>query len=262
MNSLKLCALMGLIISANSLALDSYQNSFEDTWEFLQPGYPAKSELDSSRPETWAHYFEFITPNGKSKIISKANADMLLKPASTLKLFTGWWSFKEKTRTPLYLGQMLKKSDNQMAEETLQDMGGVLSMQDWFVNKGLALDPVNFVAVDGSGLSYDNQSSCKIQIELLRKIKKDPTHKKFQQLLAQPRVTSTLETRLTQFAGRLFAKTGTLRHTAALTGFIETRKGTLMFCVLADYLRTSLPSARQKIDKLVTNQYNRAINAQ
>lgn len=255
MNALKLTLLLGLFVLNTTHAADSYEASFEDISDYLSE--PLTLEVEPK--ETWALHFELQTPKGETKILTQQNTSVLLKPASTMKLFTGWWSFQEASKSDGYLYKMLRRSDNNMAETIAQELGGVLTMQDWFIEQGLPLDPTNFIAADGSGLSYDNRSNCDIQIQLLRKIKKDKNYSRFKRLLAQPGRDGTLEKRLTKFSGRLFAKTGTLKRTAALTGFVETPRGTMLFCVLSDYLNTNLTNARKRIDNLVSSNYAKAL---
>lgn len=56
-------------------------------------------------------------------------------------------------------------------------------------------------------------------------------------------------------------KTDTLNKTASLSGFLETPKGTVVFCGLSDYLNISLTSARKKIDAMVKKNYGLAVAA-
>jgi D-alanyl-D-alanine carboxypeptidase/D-alanyl-D-alanine-endopeptidase (penicillin-binding protein 4) len=76
--------------------------------------------------------------------------------------------------------------------------------------------------------------------------------------LAQPGKNGTLKSRLKNLKGKVFAKTGTLKKTAALSGFIEAPQGTIVFCVMSDYLDKTLAAERARIDSMVTQNYNRA----
>ena len=69
--------------------------------------------------------------------------------------------------------------------------------------------------------------------------------------MAQPGETGTLQNRLSSLKGRLFAKTGTLKKTASLSGFLETNKGTIVFCILSDFLIIPVSEARIKIDRII-----------
>ena len=229
-------------------------SAYEDVGDFVIE----HSEIELAQLETWAYLFELINPDGTTKIISHANENILLKPASTMKIFTGWWAFKEKNQTDDYLYQMLRQSVNEMADATSQGMGGVLTMAEWYRDLGLNLTEENFKPADGSGLSYDNKANCQVEIDLLKKIRNDEEYERFKNLLAQPKKDGTLQDRLTIYAGKLFAKTGTLNATAALAGFLETPKGTMVFCILSDYLKIKVVSARKKIDNMVKVNYNLA----
>ena len=251
MRNLKFLCYAFILSAFNAQAVDSYAPSFEDTEEFLVP----QTEPTIVPLETWAYQFELIGANGVTTILALQNEKSLLKPASTMKLFTGWWAFQNKTRTDAFLSQMLRDSVNSMAESTVQNMGGVSAMEDYYFAQGLKINDSNFIAADGSGLSYDNKATCEIEIELLKMIKADKNYNRFKKLLAQPNKSGTLQTRLTALAGKLFAKTGTLNRTASLSGFLETKRGTVVFCVLSDYLNTSVVAARKKIDNIVKKNY-------
>lgn len=236
----------------SAYARDSYAPSFEDTSEFLSD----PPEVVITPAEVWAYAFELIRPDGTSVVLSSDKTTQLVKPASTLKLFTGWWAFKENYRTNTYLSKMLSESVNDMADATVEEMGGLGAMDDYFRAQDIPFDLTNFRPVDGSGLDYANRSNCDIQMKLLKKIQKDEGYNQFKKFLAQPKKNGTLETRLTSLKGKIFAKTGTLNKTAALSGFAETPKGTMVFCILSDYLKVDLTRARKKIDNMVKVNYN------
>lgn len=269
-------AFLVLAITATSAYAD--EPSFEDTEEFMVP--QDEKIVDVLASETWAYKFELIKTNGTTSVLTEQNKDVMVKPASTMKIFTGFWAYKLKNRTDAYIYQMLRQSVNSMADSTAQRMGGVYAMEDYYNEQGLELNSSNFVAADGSGLSYDNKATCEVEIKLLKHIRADANYQTFKKLMAQPGKDGTLKTRLKNYAGILFAKTGTLAKTAALTGFIETKKGTVAFCVMADYLKatskavrvkkkdgtyktvyqdTTLTNARAKIDAMVKKNYNLAL---
>lgn len=226
------------------------ETSFEDTPEFRTPLTPS---IDQA--ETWAYGFELIRANGQNDLFAYSNLNILLKPASTMKLFTSWWAFQKSNRSDAYLSKMLHESVNQMADSTQQRMGGVLGMEDYYRDHGLELNDENFHGADGSGLSYDNLTTCQVEMDLLKMIKANKNYTRYKKLLAQPKQVGTLKTRLTVLAGRLFAKTGTLDRTASLSGFLETKKGTVIFCIMSDYLNGSIENARKKIDAMVLKKY-------
>lgn len=254
---MKVLNLALMVFFITSAAAHAEALSFEDTEEFLQ--LQDETLVDVLASETWAYKFELIRPNKSTRVLTEKNKDVLLKPASTMKIFTGFWAYKLKNRSNTYISQMLRQSVNSMADATVQRMGGVYAMEDYYNDQGLELDSSNFVAADGSGLSYDNRTNCEVQIRLLKHIRQDANYHTFKKLMAQPGKNGTLQGRLKNYAGILFAKTGTLAKTAALSGFIETRKGTVAFCVMADYLKGSVSNARTKIDAMVKKNYNLAL---
>jgi D-alanyl-D-alanine carboxypeptidase/D-alanyl-D-alanine-endopeptidase (penicillin-binding protein 4) len=145
-----------------------------------------------------------------------------------------------------------------MAQSTLVRLGGTEAMENYFRNLGLSVSNSTLRVADGSGLSYANQSNCAIQIELLELIHRDADYDTFKNLMAQPGQAGTLEKRLKSLKGKVFAKTGTLKKTAALSGFIEAPQGVIVFCAISDYLNTTLASERNRLDQQVILNYNRA----
>ncbi|HXH32231.1 MAG TPA: D-alanyl-D-alanine carboxypeptidase [Bacteriovoracaceae bacterium] len=245
--------------SANSL---EYSDRFEDAEEFNTPTVEdlaveaaETSSATGNEVNSWSYVFTLIKPNGKQVPLSEHNRHAMLKPASTIKLFTAYWAFKNKTQSHTFLGKMLKTSDNDMAQATLNELGDPSDMRQYYENLGLPVEA--FYPVDGSGLDYANGSSCDFQIAFLSLVRRSQGYQTFRNLLAQPGALGTLENRLKELRGLVYAKTGTLNRTSNLSGFIETKKGTVIFCVVGDYLRTSSASARQKIDEMVRMNINK-----
>ncbi len=241
--------LLFVFTSSVGWAFDPY----EDTKENLA----AQTETNRSVPNfkrndgTWIYAFELMLPDGTSQIISESNRSVMVKPASTMKLFTSWFAYKKGFRTNEYLGKMLKESVNAMADSTLTAMGGAKELKAFYAENNLALERTDFIQKDGSGLSYDNKSNCKVQIELLKLMHADPSFADYKALLAQPGEEGTLKDRLPSLQGKLFAKTGTLKRTAGLSGFVETKAGTVLFCILTDYLPSAAANYRPRIDAMV-----------
>ncbi len=234
---------------------NTYAHGYEDTAEFL-----AEVSEAPEQSETWSQVFELVNSEGVSNALSSSQPNVLLKPASTMKIFTGWWAFTQSYRTDTFLSEMLKKSVNQMADDTAQGLGGVLAMEDFYRDQGLSISDETFQAADGSGLSYSNKTSCQVQIELLKLIKRSKDYDRFKKLMARPGEVGTLQNRLLGLKGRLFAKTGTLNRTASLSGFLETSKGVIVFCVLSDYLAIPVTQARLKIDELLKKHDQLVLN--
>jgi len=235
-----------LILMFCLFSFSAHSYDFECTPEFLFDSSDANSQ-----PETWSQVFELLSVDGTNTLITSSRPDVLLKPASTMKIFTAWWAIQHSFRSDAYLAEMLKKSVNYMADDTAQGLGGVLAMEDYYRDQGLPISDDSFQAADGSGLSYSNKTTCKVQVELLKLIRRSKDYDRFKKLMAQPGEVGTLLNRLSSLKGRLFAKTGTLKKTASLSGFLETNKGTIVFCVLSDFLMIPVSQARIKIDGIL-----------
>lgn len=229
-------------------------NSYEDTAEFLRPDIDPDYDSKSTGP-ILSHIFKVVKNDGTRQVLAIQNFNSLVKPASTMKLFTGWWALQEGIRELDYLSLMLKTSSNAMAQATLDLLGKPQDMEDYYSLQGLTITPETFRVADGSGLSYSNKSTCSVQIQLLEMIFADSQYEVFRNLLATPGENGTLRNRLLDMKGKVFAKTGTLNRTAALSGFVETEKGTIIFCVLSDFINTSLQVERNRIDNLVRANY-------
>jgi D-alanyl-D-alanine carboxypeptidase len=238
------------LISFRAVAFDPY----EDTAQNLAPQTEHNRSVPKSAGQgTWASAFELALADGSTKVLSEANRSVLVKPASTMKLFTSWFAYKKSYRDSVYLSKMLKESVNEMADATLKEMGGPSVLKNFYADQGLILNKTNFIQVDGSGLSYDNKTSCATEMELLKLIYRDPSFQEYKTFLARPGEEGTLKTRLLPLQGRVFAKTGTLNRTASLSGFVETKSGTMIFCILTDYLPAASRNYRPKIDAMVIN---------
>lgn len=238
-----------LFLSNSVMAFDPYEDTAENLADQAESNRSAPNL--KSRNGTWVYAFELMLPDGTSQVLSESQRDVLVKPASTMKLFTGWFAFKKGFRTNEYLGKMLKESSNPMADSTLKAMGGAKALKNFYAGQGLVLNNSNFISADGSGLSYSNKTNCSAQIDLLKLMYRDPAFNEYKTLMARPGEEGTLKERLPELQGVLFGKTGTLKRTASLSGIIETKSGTVLFCVLTDYLPAPSRNYRPKIDAMV-----------
>ncbi|MBD3287309.1 D-alanyl-D-alanine carboxypeptidase/D-alanyl-D-alanine-endopeptidase [candidate division KSB1 bacterium] len=112
------------------------------------------------------------------------------------------------------LGAELKQQGNaeggiQVVKETIPDMG---------------INPVNFVMVDGSGLSRLNLITPRQITQLLRYMHESPANKFFYNSLPTAGVDGSLKHRMknTSAKGKVIAKTGYLGHAVALSGYLRT----------------------------------------
>lgn len=89
---------------------------------------------------------------------------------------------------------------------------------------------------DGSGLTPQGLLTPDVVVALLRHAAEQPWGAAFRSALASPgEPESTLDDRLLSYRGRVSAKTGTLRHVNALSGYLQTRDGReLVFSILSN----------------------------
>ncbi len=222
----------------------------------------------------WASQFIFISRSGQRTVLSSLNANTSIKPASTLKLFTGYLAFVEQSYPLTDLSSLLHRSDNVMADAALRSVAikngvtsnsksetlgaGVELMKEFYKNLE---DSSKFHPVNGSGLNTTgvdlgealNKSTVRNETNLLEKIIKEKNYDQFKKLLAQPGQYGTLNYHLGSVSklGHVYAKTGTLAQTKALAGYVETKNGVLVFSVIADQLKISPVNAFSVIEKIV-----------
>jgi serine-type D-Ala-D-Ala carboxypeptidase/endopeptidase (penicillin-binding protein 4) len=131
------------------------------------------------------------------------------------------------------VAEMLTYSDNETAEAALKEIGvatsgngsaaaGKAALTQLLTDAGVAVDGVGLV--DGSGLSSQGRLTCRSLTELLTLPETGPV---LRDGLAVAGETGTLAERWrgTQVAGRLRAKTGSLRNVTALAGEVEPLAG-------------------------------------
>jgi D-alanyl-D-alanine carboxypeptidase/D-alanyl-D-alanine-endopeptidase (penicillin-binding protein 4) len=157
--------------------------------------------------------------------------------------------------------ETLTVSDNYNAEMMLREAGfqrsgkgtranGVAAIIATAKRLGVHLGKV----VDGSGLSYDNSESPRAMLSWLRAIHHSSTGQVVYDSVPTSCRTGTLEFRLCgrHVGGRVHAKTGTLDHVVALSGWTHTRSGALVtFSFLLSKVR-SISSAQRHLDKAVS----------
>jgi D-alanyl-D-alanine carboxypeptidase/D-alanyl-D-alanine-endopeptidase (penicillin-binding protein 4) len=117
----------------------------------------------------------------------------------------------------------------------------------------VGIDPDAIYLRDGSGLSPQNLVTPHALVQMLRHADAQPWREAFRSALAEPgEVESTLDRRLVNGAWRIQAKTGTIRHTNALSGYLRTPGGReLVFSILTN--ATGLPSRRVRaaMDRII-----------
>ncbi len=126
---------------------------------------------------------------------------------------------------------------------------GLLQVEQVIAKAGLPRWTHDFY--DGSGLSPDNMITPRAMVAYLHWIETQPWAADFRKTLPIAGVDGTLRRRMkgTPLEGKLFAKTGTLLATNALTGFMNTASGKeLTFAIYASERPSSAPSVLPTLD--------------
>lgn len=155
------------------------------------------------------------------------------------------WSYESRSE-PLaeVLAEMLKPSDNQMAESLLRTIavaeggngspaGGLEVVSSRLADWGI--EPGAIELSDGSGLSRYNEVTPNAIARLLRAMWRHPDYETFVAALPTAGVDGTLQRRLlaTPGANNVHAKTGSLNAVRALSGYLVDGAGeTLVFSLL------------------------------
>jgi D-alanyl-D-alanine carboxypeptidase len=112
--------------------------------------------------------------------------------------------------------------------------------------------------IDGSGLSNRNKVSASTVSQLLLKVKIDPRLKPIYDHLPISGESGTLASRFIETApqaiGLVRAKTGSIRGTVSLAGFVTSGEKEYVFVVLADGVgrtRSLQDAARRAIDRML-----------
>ena len=161
------------------------------------------------------------------------------------------------------LRMLSKDSNNQYAQLMLLQAGalrsgagdtaarGLLAMAAWMARVGLA--PGGAVLEEGSGLSRKNLLTPDAVSQLLTTMDRQPEAAAFRALLPVAGVDGTLRARLrdTPAQGNLAAKTGTLRGTHALSGYVTTAAGErLAFAILRNNYPSTQPRPQADLDAI------------
>lgn len=158
---------------------------------------------------------------------------------------------------------IMSESHNWMAEQLLRTVGsevgewgsweeGIQAILD-YLEREVGLSPLDIHLRDGSGLSANNLLTPRVVVRTLRYAQEAPWGAGYREALAQPGETdSTLERRLSGLEGRVFAKTGSIRHVNALSGYLITEDGEeRVFAILTNGSNLPADSVRDRIDRIV-----------
>jgi D-alanyl-D-alanine carboxypeptidase/D-alanyl-D-alanine-endopeptidase (penicillin-binding protein 4) len=117
----------------------------------------------------------------------------------------------------------------------------------------VGLDPAEYTFSDGSGLSRFNMVSPTAVVKLLRYMYLTPFRDSWISLLPTGAQDGSLSNRFgqTAAAGRVHAKTGSLSHVSALSGYIERPDATwLAFSILVNNYSGDTAAVRGVMDRI------------
>jgi len=183
----------------------------------------------------------------------REEADAVPPPAARLFAYRG---------APMseILPAFMKPSQNQMAEVLLRSVGrelrgrgtaqaGAQAVDSMFTTWGLPT--AGMLIADGSGLSRMNHLSPDLLLALLEHMTRSPNHELWYRSQPVAGIDGTLRLRMrgTAAEGNVHAKTGTLSHVRALSGYVDTADGErLIFSMMVNAHQLSAADADRLID--------------
>lgn len=162
------------------------------------------------------------------------------------------------------LSIMMHRSDNFFAEQSLLmvsfaqlDQLDDRKIIDTLLKTDYSGMPQKPKWVDGSGLSRYNLISPQDFVFVLNKMKSEFKWERIQAILPTGG-TGTLSSYYKNYAGRIYAKTGSLSNHLALSGYIITKKGKqLIFSVLVNAEMAPSGNIRKGVEKFLTSLIDR-----
>ena len=106
---------------------------------------------------------------------------------------------------------------------------------------------------DGSGLSRSDLVTARAEVDLLTAMARHPLAMAFRNSLPIAGVDGSLKKRMigTKGEGRVFAKTGSLRHVNAIAGYVDTRSGRrLVFSIIVNHHTRPSREATDAMDEI------------
>lgn len=158
------------------------------------------------------------------------------------------------------LSTVLKASQNLYAEMLLKRLSRVrpasyadaLEQERAFLQAAAGIDPDETSFVDASGLSPDDLATPRAEVQILRHVMAPGRRERFLRLFEHPGGDGTLARRLAGLERRVYAKTGYIAGTTALSGIVVRPDGKLRYFSLIVNHHVGWPSeAREAIDRIV-----------
>ncbi len=158
---------------------------------------------------------------------------------------------------------ILEPSQNWMTEQTVRALGarygdegswseGIDVVEAFLVNE-VGVRPSDIAARDGSGLSFYNLVTPRAIVRILTEMHQMPWGPEYRDAMAEPgEEDSTLENRLEELEGRVFAKTGTISNVNSLSGYLVRENGQeVAFSILSNGSGLPASRVRRAIDEIV-----------
>lgn len=205
-------------------------------------GAPESDDLAPSVPDPAAYAGDvFLRALKGAGIAVGSGVRSSVAPASRVTLWT-----HDSPPLPQLLAQFWLPSDNLMGELFVKELGAARDGEPGNYENGFAVereylraigvDPSTVAFADGSGLSVYDRITPRDLVAILESDWNDAQRASFLDALPEAGVRGTLKSSFagTPLAGKVFAKTGSERHTRALSGLVQSAHGPVVFSLLVN----------------------------
>lgn len=200
-----------------------------------------------------------ITVDGRVRVVYDTLEARALRTTAPQRRVATWNSAPMSE----IVAAILQPSQNWIAEQVLKTLGAEragqgswragLEVERRYLIDVAGIDSTAFSLRDGSGLSAQNLLAPHAIIQILDHARRQPWGEIYVAAMARPGLEdSTLERRLLEYEGRIFAKTGTISNVATLSGYATAANGKeLYFSIMTNGTGTPSALTRRGIDRLV-----------
>lgn len=217
----------------------------------------------SSRMNSMSIPFHLSAPSKLAQILADTLHTAVEAAQFTLERWPDVVAIKSQP-TDSVLSLMMHESDNFFAEQLLlmvsNDRFAVMNARkiiDSLLASDLSILPQKPKWMDGSGLSRYNLFTPQDMVTLLQLMKSSFAWNRITAILPTGN-EGTLSGLYTNYAGKIYAKTGTLGNQVALSGYLITAKGkTLIFSVMVNAHQSAPQQIRKKIEGFLTQLIDR-----
>ncbi|MDJ0534042.1 MAG: D-alanyl-D-alanine carboxypeptidase/D-alanyl-D-alanine-endopeptidase [Xenococcaceae cyanobacterium MO_207.B15] len=197
------------------------------------------------RPGLKGSKWAILVQSLNGSTIYSRNPDSYMIPASNIKLLVTAAALQKLNPQGQIRSRSIRewiittnlRSNNSYADVLLRYLGGYSRVRS--ILSTIGVDSAGYRMADGSGLSRNNLATPRTLVNTLRAMYSARGSEIFLASLPVAGQTGTLKNRLryTSAQGTVKAKTGTLRGVRALSGYVESRQGTLVFSAIANQPR-------------------------